>query len=242
MACELDIKTLITQNVKNLFVLRGTGVVNGGTYDADPELVSLLDDIASETGTELYEIFDSGRKIKIGIVVPDTTLRAYGKTAKPSWKTPFEREQAIFDIDHDAVAENIQKLYEKKFREFERLLQDVLLAAQAKVSQLRRSGLADDELANFSRVVAELQENPDAKQRALAVARFVAEAAVYSWLPYSVCRSLSKFANIGRNSSGSRFELSCSIPRRYKSSANFKHFSLTPAIWDSTYSGYVIFS
>jgi len=177
MACELDIKTLITQNVKNLFVLRGTGVVNGGTYDADPELVSLLDDIASETGTELYEIFDSGRKIKIGIVVPDTTLRAYGKTAKPSWKTPFEREQAIFDIDHDAVAENIQKLYEKKFREFERLLQDVLLAAQAKVSQLRRSGLADDELANFSRVVAELQENPDAKQRALAVARFVAEAA-----------------------------------------------------------------
>lgn len=177
MACELDIKTLITQNVKNLFVLRGTGVVNGGTYDADPELVSLLDDIASETGTQLYEIFDSGRKIKIGIVVPDTTLRAYGKTAKPSWKTPFEREQAIFDIDHDAVAENIQKLYEKKFREFERLLQDVLLAAQAKVSQLRRSGLADDELANFSRVVAELQENPDAKQRALAVARFVAEAA-----------------------------------------------------------------
>ena len=177
MACELDIKTLITQNVKNLFVLRGTGVVDGGTYDADPELVSLLDDIASETGTELYEIFDSGRKIKIGIVVPDTTLRAYGKTARPSWKTPFEREQAIFDIDHDAVAENIQTLYEKKFREFERLLQDVLLAAQAKVSQLRRSGLADDELANFSRVVAELQENPDAKQRALAVARFVAEAA-----------------------------------------------------------------
>jgi hypothetical protein len=177
MACELDIKTLIAQNVKNLFVLRGTGVVDGGTYDADPELVSLLDDIASETGTELYEIFDSGRKIKVSIAVPDATLRSYGKTARPSWKTPYEREQAIFDIDHGAVAENIQKLYEKRFKEFERLLQDVLLAAQAKVSQLRRSGMVDDELANFSRVVAELQENPDLKQRALAVARFVAEAA-----------------------------------------------------------------
>lgn len=177
MSCELDIKALIVQNVKNLFVLRGAGVVDGATYDLDPDLIAILDDIASETGTELYEILDSGRKVKISITVPDSTLRSYGKTAKPSWKTPYQREQDIFDIDHGAVADNIQKLYDKKAKEFERLLQDVLLAAQAKVSELRRSGIADDELANFSRVVAELQENPDKKQRALAVARFVAEAA-----------------------------------------------------------------
>lgn len=177
MTCDFDLKRLIEANARNILALRELGVVEGGTYTATQELVDALDQIYNETGVDMYVLEDNGARLKIRLFVSDETVKSYqhSEDARPG-KTPREQSEDLFDVDHDEVLKAIQATYETNFSGLKRLLEDVMLSAQSKVSQLRKQGISDEMLANFSRIVADIKENPDVRAQVLAVARFVSEA------------------------------------------------------------------
>lgn len=171
--CEKDIKGLIRDNINLKIKATGLGVVEGGRYVFDQNIIDTLDPIATSTGVRLYVVSDSGNEILISYSIPDSLTQAYlsNKVAGV-----YKKEQNFFDIDYEQLATDIQQTASGNERALKRMLDSVLISSQQTISRLRKEGADSNDIENFAKVVAEIRENPDKKAAMVAIARFVAES------------------------------------------------------------------